>query len=315
MVVRKVMSDSSSSCNVACHKVVMKWPCSASAAGKLVAACSHNHSAIEKRRPDEKVSHSVDMVFSADTLSVGVMPLSLIDTSRPMSIYVDHNLPLKVVVCSTFRIFFDIQTMAMSGLVTDIFLSNQDGGQNTNQVQAAYRTRPETILLLPRNFDGSDYGQPCSSWSRRICKLAYDYKSLLTASAYLSTLGGGWFMTRRVGNAQVMAREQLKIARSLGDHRLEVVCHVHLVYSDIQLGRFDQARSLLDELLKVARFKLHDEKLASIVSSAIHYNDHAAETVRRKRLEPVHVGKNTSGEGNLKDDFYRLRVIIEDELN
>ena len=121
-------------------------------------------------------------------------------------------------------------------------------------------------------------------------------------------------MTRRVGNAQAMARQQLKVARSLGDRRLEIVCHVHLAYSDIQLGRFDQARRLLQELLKVARDKLHDEKLVSIVSSAIHYNDHAADTVRREKLEPLLMGKNASGTGNLKDDFYRLRVIIEEDV-
>ena len=138
--------------------------------------------------------------------------------------------------------------------------------------------RPELslLLLLPRDFAGNTYGHPASPWNYRICKLVADYKSLMATSAYLSTLGGGWFMTRKVSNAQAMARRQLHVAQLLGDNRLILACQIHLVYSQIQLGQFAQASDALAEQMHVARDVLSVEQLVSIVQSAIHHNNCAA---------------------------------------
>ena len=203
------------------------------------------------------------------------------------------------VLIPTFKDFFELQHMAREGVLPGQLLGPR-------RVIAASAT--------PARFR-RQYGHPASPWSYRICKLA-DYKSLMATSAYLSTLGGGWFMTRKVSNAQAMARRQLHVARLLGDNRLILACQIHLVYSQIQLGQFAQASDALAEQMHVARNVLSDEKLVSIVQSAIHHNNCAAALAREQNLAPVLVGgtgssSKSSTAANVKDEYYRYRIVVE----
>ena len=206
------------------------------------------------------------------------------------------------VLIPTFKDFFELQHMAREGVLPGQLLSPRPGSS--------------LLLLLPRDFAGNTYGHPASPWNYRICKLVADYKSLMATSAYLSTLGGGWFMTRKVSNAQAMARRQLHVAQLLGDNRLILACQIHLVYSQIQLGQFAQASDALAEQMHVARDVLSDEKLVSIVQSAIHHNNCAAALAREQNLAPVLVGgtgssSKSSTAANVKDEYYRYRIVVE----
>ena len=117
-------------------------------------------------------------------------------------------------------------------------------------------------------------------------------------------------MTRKVSNAQAMARRQLHVAQLLGDNRLILACQIHLVYSQIQLGQFAQASDAFAEQCTRPGALLSDEKLVSIVQSAIHHNNCVAALAREQNLAPVLVGGTGSSSksitaANVKDEYYR----------
>lgn len=75
---------------------------------------------------------------------------------------------------------------------------------------------------------------------------------LHTANAYVSTIGGGAFLMKFIGDAVRQALKQVAIARALGDVGLEARCHVHLAYCDVQVGRFRSASRRLRLLHRIA---------------------------------------------------------------
>ncbi len=213
-----------------------------------------------------------------------------------------------MVSSASFARFFELQRMAKAGMpVWRQFLGKDSDAATLKRV-----------LVLPPPDDVACV-DPCSSWGFRVNRLVSEYKSLQITSAYLSTMGGGWFMTRKVGNAQRMARRQLLVAVRLGDPAMVLACRIHLVYSQIQLGQFARARATLAEQMRVVRDELRgDPKLVSLVQSAMHHNERAAALVREKGLAPVLIGQadDTSRRGaksNLEDEFYRYRVVIEQD--
>ena len=129
-------------------------------------------------------------------------------------------------------------------------------------------------------------------------------KSLQITSAYISTLGGGYFMCRFVGKAKSMARQQLKLAEALGDEILQSKCRTHLIYNDIQLGDFNVARHKLSCEMIVAE-QINDAELTSIIQSALHYCEQCREI--NKTLQPVEVGHG--GKLAVEDEYYRMRVV------
>jgi hypothetical protein len=99
----------------------------------------------------------------------------------------------------------------------------------------------------------------------RLAVLENAMQQLITANAYISTLGGGYFMCKQIGNAkvkcirpfiftgcatylfilterschpflQVMAKLQMAIAHGLGSRKLASQCRLHYAYNDIQVG-------------------------------------------------------------------------------
>jgi len=93
---------------------------------------------------------------------------------------------------------------------------------------------------------------------------------LITANAYISTLGGGYFLCRLINEAERMAHQQHAIALRLGDHSLASQCRVHLAYNTIQRGKLRLAKKQLLFEWYVAHW-LKDERLKDIIRSAWHY--------------------------------------------
>ena len=184
----------------------------------------------------------------------------------------------------------------------------------TNPDHYHYHHQQQRVLVVPQFWHGTQPWLQCpnNSWGSRILFLAEEKKSLQVTSAYVSTLGGGYFMCRFVGKAQDMARTQLKVAEKLGDEVLQSKCRTHLIYNDIQLGDFDVAQMKLATEMNFA-CRLNDTELISIIKSAIHYCDQCREL--NKTLAPVEVG--TCGDGSrfdggkvgVEDEYYRMRVV------
>ena len=58
--------------------------------------------------------------------------------------------------------------------------------------------------------------------------------ALITLNAFVSTLGGGYFLCRRIEEAERMASYQHRVALWLGDPILASQCRIHLIYNCIQ---------------------------------------------------------------------------------
>jgi hypothetical protein len=99
------------------------------------------------------------------------------------------------------------------------------------------------VLLLPSSPSllshcGKAFGQ-------RLVALANRVSALESANALVSTLGGGHFLCKHVGQALALAQAQLRISAELGDAALWRRCHIHLIYICIQVAHWAEAAALL----------------------------------------------------------------------
>jgi len=124
---------------------------------------------------------------------------------------------------------------------------------------------PDSLILIPAV--GLDVDR---AGSGRLIALENAYMRLHTANAYVSTIGGGAFLCRYIGDAIQQARKQIAIARALGNLGMEARCHVHLAYCDVQIGRFRCAARRLRLLRAVARVTEDDTLDAMCVAGLRH---------------------------------------------
>ncbi len=135
-------------------------------------------------------------------------------------------------------------------------------------------------------------------WGARLSWLVARKAGLATANAFVSTLGGGYFLCKQIDRAEQMALRQLSIALSLGDPALAVQCRVHLAYNQLQRGRLRLARAMLECEWLCAK-ALGDDVLQSMVKSAWLY-------LRRLRQLRALLARPAQGD-KTRDAFYRQR--------
>jgi hypothetical protein len=143
-----------------------------------------------------------------------------------------------------------------------------------------------------------------TAWSTRLVRLDNMVKALVSANAYISTLGGGHFLCRHIKDAMRLARAQMCVARALGDPQLEARCHVHLIYAWIQTGRFRTAMRRLKVLDQYAA-RTGDDGLAAMVVAGTRYCRKTAELVLSGTLDAL----PPSQEDALFDELYRQRIV------
>jgi hypothetical protein len=232
-----------------------------------------------------------------------------------------------LLICKDFETFFELRTIVRSpifstrGLLAQYFMKKYS--QQTIKPTSLYQelskekktqlkqeqeqtVAQHRIFILSAPWEGTNpwLQRPNNSWAYKILYLAEEKKSLQVTSAYVSTLGGGYFMCRFIGEAKNMARKQLLIAEKLGDKILQSKCRTHLIYSDIQLGNFHIAKTKLMKEMIVAKC-LNDIELISIIQSALHFCQQCYEL--NQNIDPIEVGH--VGKLAIEDEYYRMRVV------
>ena len=161
------------------------------------------------------------------------------------------------------------------------------------------------------------------SWSKKILHLVVMKQGLITTNAYISTLGGGYFLCRYLDHAKRMAGKQYLIAKKLNEPILMSQCCIHMAYSLIHEGSYRSAYNIIVNQEKGLLQKLQNNELKAIVSSAKHYLDKikhvkALKEIRVKRLtksrhkellsdnNKVEVGVVTEA---MSDNFQRHHVV------
>ncbi|KAG7396888.1 hypothetical protein PHYBOEH_001578 [Phytophthora boehmeriae] len=92
----------------------------------------------------------------------------------------------------------------------------------------------------------------CMASARRAVGFVHAVVALVTANAYISTLGGGHFLCQHLDQSTLMAKLQIAISMGLHDPILESKCRVNLAYNALQLGRFKRAKKILRKEQEVA---------------------------------------------------------------
>ena len=160
------------------------------------------------------------------------------------------------------------------------------------------------------------------SWSKKILHLVVMKQGLITTNAYISTLGGGYFLCRYLDHAKRMAGKQYLIAKKLNEPILMSQCCIHMAYSLIHEGSYRSAYNIIVNQESIAA-KLQNNELKAIVSSAKHYLNKikgvkALKEIRVKRLtksrhkellsdnNKIEVGVVTEA---MSDNFQRHHVV------
>lgn len=152
--------------------------------------------------------------------------------------------------------------------------------------------RPDPLLPL------------CWTSVRRAVRFVNAVVSLVTANAFISTLGGGHFLCKHLDQAKLMAKIQIAVSVGLQDPILESKCRVNLAYGAMQGGRFRRAYRILERELVVAQ-ELASDELEKICNAAKMY---LIKTYRLHKEYLRNVAELGSNE-RLHDNFYRQRIV------
>ncbi|ETI46885.1 hypothetical protein F441_08768 [Phytophthora nicotianae CJ01A1] len=140
--------------------------------------------------------------------------------------------------------------------------------------------------------------------ARRAVKLVNAVVALVTANAYISTLGGGHFLCRHLSQSTLLAKLQIGISMGLKDPILESKCRVNLMYNALQLGKFKRARRILKREEVVAE-QLDSSELRNVCHAANVYLD----KMDRLHKEQVLFHRKNGRPATLHDNFYRQRIV------
>jgi hypothetical protein len=137
--------------------------------------------------------------------------------------------------------------------------------------------------------------------------------ALLSLNAYVSTLGGGYFLCRRVDVALQMAYKQHQIAVRLGNPELAGQCRVHVCYILMQVGKLHLAAQRL-HYEKMEAQRIGSEKHAAVVHAAIVYLvklNRIQSELRKNHHRKKNGTNHKKGGGVIHDDYYRQRFVQE----
>ncbi|ETV65644.1 hypothetical protein H257_17694 [Aphanomyces astaci] len=140
------------------------------------------------------------------------------------------------------------------------------------------------------------------SWVYRATRFTNAVVSLVTANAYISTLGGGFFLCRHLNQAKLMAQLQICVSQGLHDPILASKCRINLAYGAMARGKFKRAQRIINDEGVNAK-ALRSDEIHNVCHAAQVYLDKTWD-LHRSRL--VHEPTDTT---QVVDEYYRQRVV------
>lgn len=147
------------------------------------------------------------------------------------------------------------------------------------------------LYLLPSSRTEVDY-----YFSGELIRYEHIWLQMQTLSAYYATLGGGYFLCRKLSTAIQLARRQRWVATWMGDYAMADRCTLNESYNYLHAGQFDVAFAMLKTLKVSARVR-NDVVLWKMCKSA---------RLLGKRMKRA--GKRGGAESNI-DDYQRIRFL------
>ncbi|KAF0698219.1 Aste57867_11146 [Aphanomyces stellatus] len=156
-----------------------------------------------------------------------------------------------------------------------------------NQVNIAFQARLYPLYM---------------SWCYRATRFTHAVVALVTANAYISTLGGGYFLCRHLNQAKLMAQLQICVSQGLQDPILASKCRINMAYGAMAQGKFKRAQRIIQEEIVHAQ-ALESEDLGNVYKAASIY---LKKTWQLHRELLQHEATDTT---KVVDEYYRQRVI------
>lgn len=130
------------------------------------------------------------------------------------------------------------------------------------------------------------------------------YLQLQSLSAFLATLGGGYFLCRQLATAAVLARRQRHLALLLGDYETADKCTINEAYNYVHAGYFAHALRLIRFVRKTVLARNKEIGGRKVILSMCASAKLFCRRVKafREQLAPMNVVSLTS------DDYQRIRI-------
>ncbi|KAL7526091.1 hypothetical protein ACHAXR_001311, partial [Thalassiosira sp. AJA248-18] len=119
------------------------------------------------------------------------------------------------------------------------------------------KTIPTILLLLPPNATNNNHQyyshtpstSPTNPFALRLIHLENTHIRLTSLSAYISTLGGGFFLCKYLSTAIYLARQQCHIALLRGDTEMALKCRINEGYCYIHSGKLNKGKKVIRRVL------------------------------------------------------------------
>ena len=166
------------------------------------------------------------------------------------------------------------------------------------------RSRNTFIIILPPyphvNCTSPPTLEPERLFTSRLVRLENMMVRLQSLNAFVSTLGGGYFLCRYLTTAVQLARWQRAIALSLGDSDLAGRCTVNEAYNYIHAGKLAHALQLIKKV-KAEATERGDALTVSMCKSARYF------AKRVRKMQAFEGSKQ-----DVDDEYQRIRIVADD---
>lgn len=176
------------------------------------------------------------------------------------------------------------------------------------------------IVLLPPNPSPVGNLRAEKAWSSALIALENLLLRLISLNAYIATLGGGYFLCRKLETAVMLAKQQRRVALALGDFSLAGQCTVNEAYNFIFAGHIEKALCLILTVTSDAKER-NDELLLAKCKAARVFARRVRKAEKYVESEPNNILQgsqhndtvsyqltNSSNISSTFDDFQRIRI-------
>jgi hypothetical protein len=165
-----------------------------------------------------------------------------------------------------------------------------------------------TLILQPPTISHLD-----STFAGIIVKTEHSMLRLQTMTAWLSTLGGGYFLCKRLDVSLRLARQQRFFALQSGNISMVRQCSVNEAYNLIYAGRFEGAKRVLTELedsIRSASKRSGEQEEGSVTLRQCEAARLLAKQLKKFAKRGLK-GYRTfeKGEKHAIDDYQRIRIV------
>eukprot|EP00980_Cylindrotheca_fusiformis_P026761 scaffold17327_cov81-Cylindrotheca_fusiformis.AAC.1 len=144
------------------------------------------------------------------------------------------------------------------------------GDTNNEDIFSGYRCRQCVVSrkLLPLDLTiavvpPTKVPSPDFAFLSVVLQTEHQMLQLQSLSAWLSTLGGGYFFCKRLSVSLALARQQRALAVRLGNVAMIRQCTINEAYNLIYSGKFAQAKRVL-RLLEKSCIEAHDDDTVTL---------------------------------------------------